>query len=91
MCGGTSSSEAEQQLSTPQANEQELDVNDHYAHILHEDRMTEYRADAHASYRVAEARRRMVKRRSRMLGVAAFAVTLTSLALSGVLVLSPAA
>lgn len=91
MCGGASGAEAEHQLSTPQANGQEIDVNDHFARILHEDRMTEYRGDAGASYRVARARQGTVKRRSSLLGVAALAVTLTLLALSGLLVLPPAA
>lgn len=91
MCGGTSGAEAERQLSTPQANGQEIDVNDHFASILHEDRMTEYRGDANASYRVAEARRGTVKRRSTLLGLAALAATLTLLTLSGVLILAPAA
>lgn len=66
-------------------------MNDHYARILHEDRMTEYRGDARASYRAAGARHRTVKRQSRLLGAAGLAVTLTLLALSGSLSLAPAA
>lgn len=75
----------------PQANALEIDVNDHFASILHQERMTEYRRDADASGLVAEARRGTVGRRSSLLGLAAVAAILAVLALSGVLVLPSAA
>jgi hypothetical protein len=65
-------------------------VNDHFARILHEDRMTEYRADARASSRVTRAHRGTVRRQSSLLGVAAVAVTLALLVLGGIFVLPPA-
>ena len=65
-------------------------MNDHFARILHEDRMTEYRGDAAASSRI-EARRGTVKRRSIFLGMAALAATLTLLTLNGVFIFAPAA
>lgn len=83
--------EPERQVSIPLATAQEIDVNEHFARILHEDRMTEYRGDARASNRVTKAHRVTVKRRSSLLRVAAVAVTLALLVLGGVLILPPAA
>ena len=65
-------------------------MNDHFARILHEDRMTEYRADARASSRVTRAHRGTITHRTRLMGVAAVAVALTLLVLGGVIVI-PAA
>jgi hypothetical protein len=66
-------------------------VNDHFASILHKERMTEFHRDADASRRVAEARRGMVARRSTLLRLAALAATLAAIALSGMLLVPSSA
>lgn len=66
-------------------------MNDHFASIVHEERMKEFRRDADASGRVAEARGGTVARRSGLLGLAAVAAILAVLALGGVLILPSAA
>jgi hypothetical protein len=63
----------------------ETDVNDHFAGIIHEERMTEYRREADATRRAAAARRGTVARRSTLVGLGVLGATLAALALSGVL------
>ena len=91
MRGVASEAEAEHRSSTPQANGQEIDVNDHFASIIHEERMREFRRDADASGRVAEARRGRVARRSTLVGLGALAAILAALALSGMLLVPSSA
>jgi hypothetical protein len=66
-------------------------MNDHFASILHEDRMNEYRGYARAASSVTKARRETVKRRATRLDRTAFAATLALLACIGAFILQTVA
>jgi hypothetical protein len=66
-------------------------VNDHFARIVHEERMTEYRRDAVASGRAAEARRGRVTRRTTLVGLVTLTATLAALVLGGMLLVPASA
>lgn len=66
-------------------------MNDHFASILHTERVTEFRHDADASRRVAEAHRGTVARQSTLRGLAALAATLAALAASGMVLVPSSA
>jgi hypothetical protein len=61
---------------------QELDVNDHYATIIHEERMSAFLREADGSRRADEARGGGIKRQAIVGGLTALAAILASLALS---------
>jgi hypothetical protein len=63
----------------------EQDVNDHFASILHEDRMAEYRRDAAATARATVRTHARIRRRWTGLGVPLLAAVLAGLVLASLL------
>jgi hypothetical protein len=61
---------------------QELDVNDYYATIIHEERMATFLQEADASRRAAEARGGRITRQMTLVGLAALVAIMAALALS---------